>query len=205
MRPIATLTGIAAFTLFTTCVGFAKSRSVDSFRAYVQRRVANVEEATLEAFVKAVDADADGSISDEEFKNRIAIFQQVFPASKPKVAHKGNHLPENWLAKFEDAQSRSAKSKKPVLAMFSASWCGPCKSMIANVYPTRQAKEALASFVPVYVDSEKQRDLATENEIRAFPTFVCFDAEGNEVARKVGGGNVEEFVEMLAEFAKKVQ
>ena len=56
--------------------------------------------------------------------------------------------------------------------------------------------------MPVYIDSEKQVDLASENGIRAYPTFVCFDSEGEPIGEHVGGGGVDEFLEMLATFKK---
>lgn len=186
--------------LFCCSLAMAKNRTAKEFEAYATRRMANVDQKQLAAFTKLVDANDDGEISDREFANRIAAYQRIFKNVQPKRSGRGHGLPKNWLTDFEKARAESAKSGKPVVAMFSASWCGPCKSMIARVFPTDEAKKALEQFVPVYIDSEKQRDLASKNDIRAFPTFICFDVDGVAVEQQVGGGGVEKFTEMLARF-----
>ena len=178
----------------------AKDQTVEEFQAYASRRMANVNEEQMVAYVKLVDANADGEISDDEFANRIDAYQQVFKSVQPKPGSHGHGLPENWLTDFEKARAVSIESGKPVVAMFSASWCGPCKKMIATVFPTDEAKQALQEFVPVYIDSEKYTELAAENEVRGYPTFICFDVNGTAVEQHVGGGNLQKFAEMLGKF-----
>ena len=178
----------------------AKSRTIEEFETYAARRMAKVEKKQMVAFVKLVDANDDGEISDAEFANRITAYQKVFKTTRSKHVSRAHGLPENWQTDFEKARAASIKSGKPVVAMFSASWCGPCKSMIANVFPTDEAKKALKEFVPVYVDSEKQRELASKHGIRAFPTFICLDVNGVAVEQHVGGGGVDKFTSMLAKF-----
>ncbi len=195
------LLGLLAIPTVFLTEALAAERSVESFTDYAKRRIADTDADTLEAFVSAVDADSDGVISDSEFKNRVAAFQKVFRSVAPKPKSSGSHLPDGWLTDFKEAEKKAAASKKPIVVMFSASWCGPCKAMIARVYPDDSVKKTLKGFVPVYIDSEKHNDLATANDIRAYPTFVCFDSSGQEIGRKVGGGNVEAFIEMLESFS----
>ena len=178
----------------------AKDRTAEELRSYAERRIANADDEQLNAFVTSLDLNADGTITDAEFKRRIEVFQQVFVTVQPVPAGGGHSLPDNWMTDFEKAREKSAETGKPVLAMFSASWCGPCKMMIANVYPTDEAKQALDAFVPVYIDSEQQVELATKNEVRAYPTFICFDTDGESIGQHVGGGSVDDFVSMLANF-----
>ncbi|MDG2222220.1 MAG: thioredoxin family protein [Rubripirellula sp.] len=183
---------------FSSGFAVAKDRTTEELRTYAERRIANADDEQLTTFVTLLDQDADGTITDAEFERRIEVFQQVFVTVQPVPAGGGHDLPDYWLTDFEKAREKSAETGKPVLAMFSASWCGPCKMMIANVYPTDEAKQALAPFVPVYIDSEQQVDLATKNEVRAYPTFICFDTEGESLGQHVGGGGVDDFVSMLA-------
>ena len=77
--------------------------------------------------------------------------------------------------------------------------------MIARVFPKDEAKRALGDFVPVYIDSEKQRALASKYEIRAFPTFVCMDSGGEEVDRHVGSGDLAKFTDLLASFSQSAK
>ena len=191
----------AVFLLvFSSGVAVAKDRTTEELRTYAERRIANADDEQLTAFVTSLDRDADGTITDTEFERRIEVFQQVFVTVQPVPTGGGHDLSDNWLTDFEKAREKSAETGKPVLAMFSASWCGPCKMMIANVFPAEEAKQALDAFVPVYIDSEQQVDLATKNEVRAYPTFICFDTEGESIGQHVGGGGVEDFISMLATF-----
>lgn len=186
--------------LVTTKFATGKDRSVDEMRAYAEQRIAKAEDEQVTAFVQALDLNDDGTITAAEFARRIEVFQQVFVTIQPIPAGGDHGLPDNWMTDFNQARAKSAEVGKPILVMFSASWCGPCKAMIAHVYPTEDAKNALEAFVPVYIDSEKQIDLASENNIRAYPTFVCFGSEGESIGQHVGGSNVDDFVTMLAGF-----
>ena len=186
--------------LFWCDTAIAKNRTTEDFQDYASRRMADVDDKQLVAFVKLVDKNDDGEISDTEFASRVEAYQQLFKSAQPKHRRQGHGLPDNWLTDFKKAREASIESDKPIVAMFSASWCGPCKKMIATVYPTDEAMNALESFVPVYIDSEKQRELAAKNNINSFPTFICFDIDGVAVERHSGGGSVEKFTEMLARF-----
>ena len=72
--------------------------------------------------------------------------------------------------------------------------------MIAQVFPDEKVKATLKGVVPVYIDSEVNVELATENGIRAYPTFVCFSSTGQSVTSRVGGGDVPKFIEMIELF-----
>ena len=182
----------------------AKERSTDDFKAYAAKRLSKVDEGQLETYVSKVDKNSDGSVSEEEFQSRIKIYLEVFKRAEIKAQKLGHGLPENWFTDWEKAKQESSQTGKPILAMFSASWCGPCKTMISNVFPTDDVQGALESFVAVYIDSEKHRELASENGIRAFPTFKCFTTEDLEVAEHVGAKPTEGFLELLDQFQGKV-
>lgn len=186
-----------------TCLApaaFAKDLSVKEFRNYAQRRLVKVEAEKLDSFVALVDKDQDGKISGSEFKARLLAYQEIFQRVEVKPQKLGHNLPENWHTDWKKAQEESIKTGKPIVAMFSASWCGPCKTMIASVFPTDEVQTALKDFVPVYIDSEKDRELAGKYDIRAYPTFKCITPEQEEASGHVGGKPVEGFVELLAKF-----
>ena len=93
-----------------------------------------------------------------------------------------------WAATLDEAKARSAESGQPVLAVFSASWCPPCKSMKANVYPRAEVVAELeSSWEPVYIDIDREKQLASQYNIRAVPSYVLMDADGREFDRFSGG------------------
>jgi thioredoxin len=60
----------------------------------------------------------------------------------------------------------------PVLVKFSAEWCAPCKYLqpILEV----NAKER-SDYEMVYVDTDKERSLANQYNIRSIPTLILFN------------------------------
>lgn len=71
---------------------------------------------------------------------------------------------------------------------FTASWCGPCKSLAKNL------EEANLSVPIEVIDVDVQSDIAVEYGIRGVPTLVMLD-ENIEVKRLVGSKTVTELKE----------
>ncbi len=72
--------------------------------------------------------------------------------------------------------------KKKKVYVFSAKWCGPCKSY----KPVFEA--SLAEYDDVesrYIDIDEELELTSEHNIRSVPTTVVF-ADDEEVFRATG-------------------
>lgn len=97
---------------------------------------------------------------------------------------------------FAEAKAAAKAENKLIFVDFYTSWCGPCKNMANNVFPQKKVGDFMNErFVCVKYDAEKEElDLVKNTKVTAYPTFVIFDAEGNEVNRKVGGGTAESFI-----------
>lgn len=71
---------------------------------------------------------------------------------------------------------------------FTASWCGPCKSLAMNL------EEANLQIPIEVVDIDIHSDVAVEYGVRGVPTLVMLD-ENIEVKRLVGSKTVKELKE----------
>lgn len=83
----------------------------------------------------------------------------------------------------EAFESDVLKSEIPVLVTFSASWCGPCRTMAPLLEQVRDSYKDRALVVKV--DIEDYPDLAARYNIRGVPTLLVFKG-GEVVHTKVG-------------------
>ena len=64
------------------------------------------------------------------------------------------------------------KEYKFVVVKVSATWCGPCKKIAS--YVDSIIKELPNAVKIVYVDFDKQRDIANAMKVKAVPTFMFY-------------------------------
>lgn len=94
----------------------------------------------------------------------------------------------------ENFEQNVAKSDKPVLLDFWATWCGPCQ-MQGPVFEEAAEKFAgQAVFGKVNVD--EQQSLAHQFGVMSIPTLILFEG-GKAVETKVGFHPIEEIEKMI--------
>jgi thioredoxin 1 len=80
-------------------------------------------------------------------------------------------------------QHEVLEAREPVLLDFTASWCGPCRSLAPIVDSI--ANEHHGRVKVGKVDADESPHLASRLGVRGFPTVVVFSA-GREVSRHLG-------------------
>jgi thiol:disulfide interchange protein len=92
-----------------------------------------------------------------------------------------------WRTDFDGALAEARSSNKHVLVDFSADWCPPCLAMKHDVWPHPAVAGAVnASYVPVFVDADRDTVLAARYQVSAIPTVLLLDADGRVVRRNDG-------------------
>jgi len=105
--------------------------------------------------------------------------------------------------KFEDTNfstilAKAKKENKLVFIDAYASWCGPCKLMVKNVFPQKAVGDYYNShFVNAKIDMEKGEgvDLAKKYNVKAFPTYLFVDGNGEVVHRTLGYVEENDFIQ----------
>ncbi|WP_027380588.1 thioredoxin family protein [Chryseobacterium daeguense] len=105
--------------------------------------------------------------------------------------------------KFEDSNfatilAKAKKENKLVFIDAYASWCGPCKLMVKNIFPLKSVGDYYnANFVNAKIDMEKGEgvDLAKKYNVKAFPTYLFVDGNGEVVHRTLGYVEENDFIQ----------
>lgn len=90
---------------------------------------------------------------------------------------------------FAEAQAAAKKEGKIIFMDAFAEWCGPCKRMARDVFPTKEAGDFFnENFINVKMDMEKGegRDLAKIYNVGSYPTLLFLDYAGGVVYQTKG-------------------
>src|SRR5436305_13968472 len=91
-----------------------------------------------------------------------------------------------WRKDLAAAQKEAATAHKPVLAYFTATWCGPCQEMHHTTWADAKVEAALRNFVPVKLDIDENSKIAADYQITAVPSYLVLDDQGRAVRRGEG-------------------
>jgi thiol:disulfide interchange protein len=96
-----------------------------------------------------------------------------------------------WETSLEKALSRAKAEKKIVFVDVWAAWCGPCKRLQKEVFPTSQAQAALSHVIPLSLQTRADDNSETENvwaekaySIEAYPTMFFLDENGKQIGER---------------------
>ena len=117
-----------------------------------------------------------------------------FPEGSPKFEHS---LPT--------VEANAKKSGKPVVVVFSATWCGPCQLMKKEVYPSAEVKALHDKFEWAYldVDEESNAPAAKEFEVSGIPHVQFLDKNGKPLGSQVGATSPGDFAATLKKMLAK--
>lgn len=91
-----------------------------------------------------------------------------------------------WQQDFDAALKQAKQENKRVLLRFTAAWCGPCRVMENQSWPSEEVVHAVnQDWIPVYLDVDQASAQAAAQRygIAAIPTIVAVDANGQVLAR----------------------
>lgn len=126
----------------------------------------------------------------------------------PASSHSADEEVHGSGPKFHhDIQSALAEAKqtnKPIVAIFSASWCGPCQMMKKKVYPSAEVAPYVDKFVWAYLDADlpANRDLMESHGVNGIPHIGFVSPDGKKLGQSVVGyTEPKEFASILAKVA----
>lgn len=97
---------------------------------------------------------------------------------------------------FDEALTAAKAEGKKVFIDFYTSWCGPCKRLAANVFPTKEVGDYMNSnYVCLKLDAEKEgAELAKKFGVSAYPTLIVVDTDGKALGSFAGYKEGKDFI-----------
>ncbi|MBB03474.1 MAG: thioredoxin fold domain-containing protein [Rubinisphaera brasiliensis] len=112
----------------------------------------------------------------------------------------------HWESDYGKAKAQAIEESKPILAMFTATWCGPCRKMKSSTLSDATVERELAEhFVPLMVDVDRDRATSRKFGITAMPTIMVIDpsTERGETVR--GFQSRSQFLSFLSRNKQDIQ
>jgi len=111
-----------------------------------------------------------------------------------------------WVKNYDDALKQARQQKKSVVLDMSASWCGFCRRMAREVYPSQEFIDYSSRhvFMRIFTDTDPQGEqLAEKYGIAGFPTILVLDPNGKELGRVVGFRPSARLIQELQEITQR--
>jgi thioredoxin-like negative regulator of GroEL len=107
--------------------------------------------------------------------------------------------------KLSDALAKAQTQGKPVIAIFSAVWCGPCQMMKKEVYPSTVVRPYHDKFVWAYIDADEESNApdAQKYGVQGIPHIEFLDKDGKSLDKQIGASSPEDFAKTLEGVLKK--
>ena len=116
------------------------------------------------------------------------LLAKDFPEGSPK-----------FLNSYKDALAEGEKTGKPVIVVFSATWCGPCQAMKKSVYPSKEVQPFHDKFVWAYldVDDDANEKASSKHGVSSIPHIEIVDGKGKSLGQQIGSSDPGGFVKKL--------
>jgi thioredoxin-related protein len=104
---------------------------------------------------------------------------------------------------FEDIVAIAKKAQKPILAVFTASWCEQCKKVKKVVFSSKafKAVEKEAILLLIEETTKPGKEYVHKYNIKSFPTFKIFSTEGEVLESAYPGSTANDYLKWV----RKVQ
>jgi thiol:disulfide interchange protein len=98
---------------------------------------------------------------------------------------------------FEQAKQFSKQSGKPILAVFSATWCKWCQKLEQETLTDSSVRKVMSNYVYIKIDTDTSKELVSEYKVRGLPTTLIINSDGVEIKKEAGFMDTNKMREFL--------
>jgi len=101
----------------------------------------------------------------------------------------GSILWYNEDIEFTKILKISQANNKPIIIVFSAKWCRPCKAMKKTVFKSDEFKKISQKYILQYIEetTDKGKAYIKQFNVSAFPSIKVFNKDGFEIIKTIKG------------------
>lgn len=127
----------------------------------------------------------------------ILILATLAVAAGGAFAAESSDAGVKWYS-YEEGLAAAKAAGKPVVIDFHADWCKWCKEMDAKTFSDARVIEIMnGRFIPISVDTEKEKAPAQAFNVQSLPTMWFLDAQGERIDTLPGFVDADFFVIVL--------
>jgi thioredoxin-like negative regulator of GroEL len=112
------------------------------------------------------------------------LLSLLLTAALPAVSASAGGI--DWMSDYQAGLERARIERKPVMMDFYTVWCYYCKVLDARTYVDPSIVALSREFVCLKINAERERQLAREFRIAAYPIIVLLSRDGTETKRLYG-------------------
>ena len=103
---------------------------------------------------------------------------------------------------WAEIKAQAKAENKHIFVDAYTTWCGPCKWLSKKIFPQKKAGDFFnEKYVSFKLDMEKGEglDFAKKNKVKAYPTLVYFNPQGEMVHKTVGAYPADKLIETASD------
>lgn len=147
--------------------------------------------------------------------DRRSFFQNLFGSGLIAASLTGQLRAENrsgaaggskikWQTNLKSAQKLALQQDKPILIVFGASWCPPCRKLESETLTDKRTIDMIErEFIPVHLDYDKEPRIVKVLEVERLPCMVIITPQADLLHKSVGFAEAREFQTKLTSALEK--